>query len=279
MPTHFGLAGLQLALDPGDNRETLHTQVRLAKARFPWLRMVVLGELATYGWDKTRAEPLPGPTEDAYAALAAELDLWLVTGSLYERAGEAIYNTLSVINPAGAVVCRFRKLFPFRPYESGVAAGDQFVTFDVPEVGRFGVLICYDMWFPETVRELACRGAEVILHPTLTNTVDRDAELAICRASAATNQCYFIDVNSTGSLGVGRSVFVGPDGDVIHQAGVGQELITAELDLDRVRRSRERGLLGLCQTLKSYRDREVDFAARAGDPAYLDSLGPLETPR
>src|SRR3546814_4288082 len=96
-------------------------------------------------------------------------------------------------------------MFPFAPYERGVAPGSEFVVFDVPGAGRFGVSICYDMWFPETTRSLASLGAEVILHPTLTNTIDRDAELAIARASAATNQCYFVDINVAGALGVGRS--------------------------------------------------------------------------
>src|SRR3546814_6706229 len=84
------------------------------------------------------------------------------------------------------------------------------------------------MWFPETTRSLVALGAEVILHPTLTNTIDRDAELAIARASAATNQCYFVDINVAGALGVGRSVVCGPGGEVIHQAGSGREVRSEE---------------------------------------------------
>jgi predicted amidohydrolase len=82
-------------------------------------------------------------------------------------------------------------MYPFEPYEQGVTPGEEFCVFDIPEVGRFGVSICYDMWFPETTRTLAWMGAEVILHPTMTGTIDRDAELAIVRASAVTNQVYF----------------------------------------------------------------------------------------
>ncbi len=136
-----------------------------------------------------------------------------VPGSLYERAGDKIYNTAPVIDPAGQVVARHRKIYPFTPYENGVASGDRATVFDVPGVGRFGVSICYDMWFPETSRALAWMGAEVILHPSLTNTIDRDVEISIARASAATNQCYFVDLNCAGNLGYGRSSVFGPGGE------------------------------------------------------------------
>jgi predicted amidohydrolase len=172
-------------------------------------------------------------------------------------------------------------MFPFLPYEKGITPGSECVVFDVPGVGRFGVSICYDMWFPETTRTLAWMGAEVIIHPTMTNTIDRDLELAIARTSAAVNQCYFVDINCAGRLGNGRSIVVGPDGGVIHQAGIGHEIIPVELDLGLVRRSRRRGLLGLGQVLKSFRDSEAQFPPyRDGhaSSATLRDLGPLAVP-
>src|SRR5947208_2605939 len=81
---------------------------------------------------------------------------------------------------------------------------------NVPEVGRVGLSICYDMGFPETSRTLAAMGAEVILHPTMTDTIDREVELTVARATAAMNQCYFFDINGVGGGGVGRSIIVGP---------------------------------------------------------------------
>jgi predicted amidohydrolase len=183
-----------------------------------------------------------------------------------------------VIDPDGAVIARHRKMFPFLPYESGVEGGTEFVVFDVPDVGRFGVSICYDMWFPETSRTLAVMGAEVILHPTLTGTVDREVECTIARATAACNQCFVVDINGCEDGGNGRSSFVGPLGDLLYQAGAGEEMIPIEIDLDRVRRTREVGLRGLGQPLKSFRDRKVDFDVYNRSPeahAYLDTLGPL----
>ncbi len=157
---------------------------------------------------------------------------------MYERAGAKVYNTASVINPAGNVVTRYRKIFPFCPYEQNVTPGNELCTFDIPDVGRFGLAICYDMWFPELVRSLAIRGAEVILHPSMTSTLDRDVEVAIARASAAVNQVYFVSVNVADRLGCGESCVYGPGGELIHRAGRTREIIPVELDLGYLRRLR-----------------------------------------
>ncbi len=277
----FAVATLQLALTKGDNTAVIAKEVRLVKARFPWVEMVMCGELAMYGANTTQAETLPGRAETLMCDLARELEVWLIPGSIYEQKGSLVYNTAPVINPQGEVVARYRKMFPFLPYETGVEPGSEFVVFDVPDVGRFGISICYDMWFPETTRSLVWMGADVILHPTMTNTIDREAELAIARAAAVTNQCYFIDVNVAGELGVGLSCAYGPGGELIHQAGHGREIMAFELDLDHVRRVRERGWHGLGQALKSFRDADIAFPpyeAGAGTPEALAALGPLEKP-
>jgi predicted amidohydrolase len=279
--SHFAVAGLQLVLSAQDNLHLVRSELERLKQRFPWVDMAVLGELCLFGPSTGNAQPLPGRVEEALCQMARELQLWLVPGSIYERDGECVYNTTPVINPQGEVVARYRKMFPFLPYEKGVTPGSEFVVFDVPAVGRFGVSICYDMWFPETTRTLAWMGAEVVIHPTMTNTIDRDLELAIARTNAAVNQCYFIDINCAGRLGFGRSIVVGPDGSVIHQAGSGYEIIPVELDLELVRRCRRRGLLGLGQVLKSFRDSEVQFPPyRDGhaNSAALHELGILSVP-
>jgi predicted amidohydrolase len=279
--THFAVAGLQLDLSAQDNLHLVRSELERLKRRFPWVDMAVLGELCLFGPHISNAQPLPGPVEEALCQIARDLQIWLIPGSIYERQGERLYNTTPVINPRGDVVARYRKMFPFLPYETGITPGSEFVVFDVPGVGRFGVSICYDMWFPETTRTLAWMGAEVILHPGMTNTIDRDLELSIARTNAAINQCYFIDINSAGRLGYGRSVVVGPDGNVIHQAGTGYEVIPVELDLELVRRGRRRGLLGLGQVLKSFRDSEVQFPQYQegqANSAALGALGALVVP-
>jgi predicted amidohydrolase len=279
--SHFGIAALQLDLSNQDNLYLIHSEIEAVAARFPWVDMVVVGELATFGTSKSRAQSTGGEAEQSYCELAQKLGIWLVPGTLYERRGEDTYNTALVINPAGEVVKRCHKMFPFMPYEKGITPGTEFPVFDVPGVGRFGLAICYDQWFPEFIRSLACQGAEVILCPTLTGTIDRDVELSIARANAAINQCYFFNVNVAGKLGLGKSVVIGPDGNVIHQAGNGYEIIPIDVDMTQVRRTRERGMNGLCQTLKSFRDAPVPFPAYqedADENSVLAELGPLSMP-
>lgn len=264
-----------------ENVTAMATRLNVLMHRFPWVQMVIFSELCAYGPSPLHAQPQGGPAETAFCEMAAYHGIWLIPGSIFEQAGEHVYNTTPVINPSGEIVARYRKMFPFQPYETGIAPGENFVVFDVPDVGRFGVSICYDMWFPETTRTLAALGAEVILHPTMTDTIDRDVELAIARASAATNQCYFFDINGLGDGGIGRSIVIGPSGDVLHQSSVGPESIPIEIDLDRVRRERETGIRSLGQMLKSFRDRPVDFPAYQRDAAttsYLNSLGTLVKP-
>ncbi|APX94040.1 carbon-nitrogen hydrolase family protein [Halomonas sp. 1513] len=281
--SYFTIAGVQLhALHHGDNTDAMRHRINLLMARFPNVQMVLFSELVANGASTHHAEPMPSNMEAMFCQLAEEHRIWLIPGSMFEREGDKVYNTLSVINPQGQVVARYRKMFPFRPFEEGVEGGSEFVVFDVPQVGRFGVSICYDMWFPETTRTLAAMGAEVILHPTMTDTIDRDIELSIARTNAAINQCYFFDINGTGAMGNGRSIVVGPAGDVIHQSGTGEEIIPVEIDLNRVRREREVGLRCLGQPLKSFRDRSVDFGVYRSENAptpYLDTLGPLVKPR
>jgi len=280
--TFFAIAGIQQQLSAVEqNVDRMERQIAVLMSVYPWVQMVVCSELAPFGPLTINAQPLPNPTEDRFRQIARRHRIWLIPGSMFEREGDAIYNTASVIDPEGQVVGRYRKMFPFFPYEVGVEGGTDFLVFDVPKIGRFGVSICYDMWFPETSRTLAAMGAEVILHPTLTSSIDRGVELAIARATAAQNQCYFFDVNGLGAGGIGRSLVVGPHGDVVHQAGSSEEMFPLEIDVDRVRRSREVGLRGLGQALKSFRDRKVQFPVYGPEwrsRGYFEQLGPLTKP-
>ena len=280
--TPFAIAGIQMLVSgEAENVTAMGKRLNLLMARFPWVQMVLFSELCAFGPAPKHAQPMPGPAEAAFCEMAAHHRVWLIPGSLFEQRDDGIYNTSPVISPQGEVILRYRKMFPFLPYEAGVRPGNEFAVFDVPGVGRFGLSICYDMWFPETTRQLAALGAEVILHPTMTDTIDRDVELPIARASATMNQCYFFDINGVGDGGTGRSIIVDPSGSVLYEAGRGVEMVPLEIDIDRVRRERDRGVRGLGQTLKSFRDRPVDFPVyerSAPTESYLHSLGPLVKP-
>ena len=247
---------------------------------YPWVQMVMFSELAPFGPLTFNAMEYPNGIEQEFQAIAAKYGIWLIPGSMFRKSEGKVFNTASVINPEGEIVGRYDKMFPFYPYEEGVTPGNEFLIFDVPEVAKFGISICYDMWFPETSRTLAVNGVEVILHPTLTATIDRDIELANVQATSAINQCFVFDINGLGDGGTGRSIICGPDGRILHQSNTGEELIPIEIDIERVKRSREKGILRLGQPLKSFRDRSVhfDIYEKGKIHPYLDTLGELEKP-
>jgi predicted amidohydrolase len=278
--TTFAIAGLQLEAQNGDNTASILAEIDSVVARYPWVDMVLLAELNARGTNKANAEVAPGPTEGLFVEAARKHGIWLVPGSMFEADGDRIYNTCPVISPDGTVVSRYRKQFPWLPYEEGVTSGSEFTVFDVPNVGRFGISNCYDMWFPETIRAMAWMGAEVILHPSLTSSIDRDAEIAMIRAHGAMNQVYFFDVNLAGPMGVGQSCVAGPGGEVIYQAGKGREIIPLKLDLNYLRDVRKNGWQNLGQPLKSFRDSQVQFPQYSDgyDSAALRALGELRKP-
>jgi len=288
----FGIAGVQMSVVAWNPTATIDKMAQVFNRigrSFPWVQMVLFHELCPSGlvqydalpdWDTWSSilQPIPGPFSDRLCELARREKRWLIPGSLYERDGDKTYNTSIVISPDGEIVAKYRKIFPWYPYESEVTPGDSFCVFDVPGVGRFGIAICYDMWFPELIRTLVWKGAEVILHPTMTPTPDRDLELILSQSSAITNQCYFLDINGMGPWGGGRSMIVDPDGRVLQKVGSQETILTEILDLDRVKITREYGNLGMTQTLKQLRDSQIRFPQYQQDIAsgeVFKKLGPL----
>lgn len=279
----FAIAGIQMKVSAvASNVEMMKLKIDITMNLYPWIEMIMFSELCAYGPLTHTAQPIPNNFEAEMQAIAKKYGIWLLPGSIFEQSEGKLYNTATVINPHGEIVNRYRKMFPFYPYETGVTPGQEYCVFDVPNVGRFGVSICYDMWFPETIRTLVTMGAEVIMHPTMSGTIDREIELSIVRAMASINQCYFFDVNGLDTGGSGRSIVCGPDGRVLHQSEGTEEIIPLELNIDRVKRSRELGILRLGQPLKSFRDhiKNDRFGIYKPDipTPYLDSLGPLNKP-
>ena len=254
----LSIAGLQTApvfRDPAATLDALRAKVAGALAAVPHVQLVLLPELhlsaqptlleeqSTY--PGAVAVPVPGPLTDALGEIAKEAGIWLVAGTVFERAEDGrLHNTAPVLSPDGKLVARYRKVFPWQPHEE-CAPGESFVTFDIPEVGRVGIAICYDGNFPESCRQLAWMGAEVVLQPTLTTTSDREAELVLARANAIANQLYVVNLNAAGPAALGRSVIVDPEGLVRLQTGSGEELVTDVLDLDAVTRVRDLGTAGV----------------------------------
>jgi predicted amidohydrolase len=279
--TPVAVAGVQMYLGMQNNVAAMRSRLDVLMHLYPWTQMVLFSELAPRGPAHATAQPPGGADEEAFREMARRHKIWLIPGSLFEKRDGAIYNTTPVFDPEGEEVARYSKMFPFSPYEQGTASGEEFCVFDVPGVGRFGIAICYDLWFPEIARTLTTMGAEVILNPALAHFMDRYADLAIAQATGAMFQSYVFHVNGLGVGGNGQSVIVDPAGRVLHRAEAHEAFMPIEIDFDVVRRQRERGLLGLGQPLKSFRDCQVDFTVydrERSDRSYLDGLGPLEKP-
>jgi predicted amidohydrolase len=236
----------------GDNSGAALRLLRDVASYFPWVDLVLFSELCVHGLNPSLKESIPNPTIEKFCRWARKEKKWLVPGSFFEKEGKKVFNTAVVISPQGKIVAQYRKVFPWRPLEKN-DAGDSFCVFDIPGKGRFGLCICYDQWFPEIVRTLAWMGAEAILHPTATTTSDRPQELVLSQAQAIFNQVYFLSVNGVGAGGVGKSIFVDPEGRILQVAGERETILTEVIDLDQVRRVREYGTLGLSQLWKDLR--------------------------
>jgi formamidase len=264
--------------DPEATLGLLRSRVLGARSVVPHLQLLLLPELhlsgqpqlleEQSGYPEQVAVPIPGPLTEGLGELARESGLWLVPGTVFERAeGGEIHNTALAFSPAGELVARYRKVFPWQPHEESVP-GDCFVTFDIPGVARIGLAICYDGNFPEVFRQLAWMGAEVVLQPTLTTTSDRDAELVLARANAIVNQLYVVNLNAASPAGLGRSLVVDPEGLVRRQAGEAEELITDVLDLDAVQRVRELGTAGVSRMWEQARRQlpGIEWSTEPADP-------------
>lgn len=224
--------------------------------RFPQTVVVAYPELHLCGVNETladknaqlseAAEPLHGARTKLLAELAADLNIWLLPGSVCERSEDrSLFNTALAFSPQGELVAWYRKVFPWRPYEP-YAPGDKFVVFDAPGIGRLGFSICYDTWFPEVARHLAWMGAEVIVNPVQTTTSDRAQEVVLTRANAIVNQVFVVSINAAGDVGTGHSLIADPEGRILVEApGSGSTVLTDVLDLDAVTRTRELGTAGL----------------------------------
>lgn len=242
-------------------------EVKEALEAQPHSKLVVFPELHLFGDEnpdlqrtemlQASAEPLDGARVKELKQLAKDLNIWLVPGSVCERGPEGqLFNTQLVLSPEGELAGYYRKIFPWRPFEP-YDPGDRFTTVDLPGIGRVGLNICYDAWYPEVSRQLAWMGAEVILNVVKTTTPDRKQELILAKANAIVNQVFMVSVNCAGPTGQGKSIIVDPEGNTLAEAPDDQpQLLTAELDLAAVDRVRTHGTENLNRPWSQFREGE-----------------------
>ena len=266
---------------------------RVAEAARQGAKLVLLQELHNGAYfcqhecvdEFDLAEPIPGPSTERLAKLAKQHGVVLVS-SLFERRAAGLYhNTAVVFDADGSTAGKYRKMhipddpgfqekFYFTPGDMG------FEPIDT-SVGRLGVLVCWDQWYPEGARLMALAGAELLLYPTAIGwdpdddqaekSRQRDAWILSHRGHAVANGLPVLSCNRVGhepspldASGIdfwGSSHVLGPQGEFLAEAGGEPEILMAEVDLQRsehVRRIwpflRDRRIDAYGDLLKRYRD-------------------------
>ena len=222
------------------------------------------------------AETIPGPSTDIFGALAKELSIVLVLSLFEKRAPGLYHNTAVVIERDGSIAGKYRKMhipddpayyekFYFTPGDLG------FEPIDT-SVGRLGVLVCWDQWYPEAARLMAMRGAEMLIYPTAIGwessdtTEEKERQLGAWvisqRAHAVANGLPVISVNRTGhepdpsgqTNGIqfwGNSFVSGPQGELITEFSNNEEMVQV-VEIDKTRSENVR------RWWPFFRDRRID---------------------
>ena len=208
-------------------------------------------------------ETIPGPSTEHFGALAKELNIVLVLSLFEKRTAGLYHNTAVVIERDGSIAGKYRKMhIPDDPayYEKFYfTPGDLGFEPIQTSVGRLGVLVCWDQWYPEAARLMALRGAEVLIYPTAIGwessdekteqTRQSDAWQLVQRGHAVANGLPVITVNRVGheedpsgqTNGIqfwGRSFVAGPQGELLLELGQSEEMTIVDVDLVRSERVR-----------------------------------------
>jgi deaminated glutathione amidase len=195
------------------------------------------------------------PALPAFRALAAELEVWLLIGSLAIKvSADKTANRSFLIAPDGSIEARYDKIHLFdvnlpsgETYRESntVAPGDRAVVASLPWA-RIGLSVCYDLRFPQLYRSLANAGAEILTVPSaFTETTGKAHWHVLLRARAIENACFVVapaqgGEHANGRRTYGHSLIVGPWGDILAEGGTDPQVVAAELDLDEIAAARGR---------------------------------------
>lgn len=207
--------------------------------------LVVFPECAVTGYCfsdvdevKSVAEPLSGPSVTKLRELSEREKISIVFGTI-EQDGDCLYNTVCFCEPDGRLQHYRKTHLPLLALDKFVSPGDKIAVMD-SAFGKIGIMICYDLRFPEVARELALQGARIIIEPT---NLPRGGEAHMeffTRARACENRIYFVSCNRIGQergfCFIGRSQVIDVSGDVICGMGENEGMICTKLDLSLAER-------------------------------------------
>ena len=247
MKTEKKLALLQIDSVLGDinaNLDKISSMVHSIEDKE--VRMAVFCEYGTTGYSldlNSVAEEIPGKTVSFLEKLAAKKNIWISGGMMEKGENNRPYNTSIMISPARGLVAKYRKVHPFSFEKDQISYGDHEVTIDT-ELGKVGMTICYDFMFPEYIRGLALKGAQIILNSTFwfADKISGPAgwsptqSKALAMTRALENNVFVGMSCRTGTekelWGFGNSVIVGPQGKILAEADREEKIIVAPIDLE-----------------------------------------------
>jgi formamidase len=153
---------------------------------------------------------------------------------------DRLLNTALLISPFGEIVLKYRKTFIPYPFEASERGGE-FPVYEIPGVGKFGIMICADAAIPEVARNLAFNGAEVILNPICQGIFIGGLRhrIPVSQVRAMENQCYMVSVNQAAPEGMGHSTVCDPEGRILEELETPESFAVVSLKLDDVRRAPE----------------------------------------
>ena len=214
-------------------------------------RLVVFPECAVSGYGfatleagYAAAETIPGPTTDALTAACRETAAYAVVG-LLERGGDGasvVYNSAALIGPEGVVGVYRKAHLPLLGVDRFTTPGDSGFCVWETAIGRVGIVICYDLRFPETTRVLALAGADIVALPTNWPDGSQNAPQFVTRTRALENRVFLLACNRCGEESgfwfFGHSQITDPGGNVLAEASDGEAICYAEIEPEQARQKR-----------------------------------------
>lgn len=252
----FKLAVCQIRTETDKAVTMRKTEKMVREAAANGANVVVLPEMFNCPYDKAYFRPFAdaenGESIEAMSAWARENEIILIGGSIPERDADKLYNTCFVFDEKGSIIAKHRKAHLFDvDIEGGIrfkesnsfAAGNEITVFDT-KYGRMGVMVCFDIRFPELARAMAKRGAEVIFCPAQFNmtTGPRHWELSV-RARAMDNELFFVGASAARYEGFsyecwGHSSVASPFGMLIASCDEKEQILYCDIDLNEVAQTR-----------------------------------------
>lgn len=274
MKVNLGIIQLQISENKSDNLKRVEGMILEASRK--GAEMIALPEMFNCPYQQESfplfAEEIEnGETVAFLSGMARKTGSYLIGGSIPERDGGKIYNTSLTFDPQGNIVAKHRKMHLFdiaipgqiEFYESSVLSpGDDLTVFKTKD-GIFGVLICYDLRFPELFRLMVEQGAIGVIVPAAFNMTTGPAHWeTLFKARAIDNQLYMIGVSparndKAGYIAYGHSLIVDPWGEIIWQAGAEEEVAVVAMDMDKVYQIRERMPLLAHRRLDCYQVKKI----------------------